>query len=290
MSTPLRVLIVAASDDRARPILDELRRGGYEPESLRVDLRSAFRTALAREKWDVVVSEYDAPRFDGLSALALVQQSTQRIPFILVSEPLGHESVVAMMKAGATDCVPRQNLRRLIPVVSRELRERARIRSARQQEAGLQPKVERVRRALGAASAGTWDWDVERDKLSFSQDIEGVLGFEPPTTRRDFLGLIEESDRPRVEQIVDEALTTGNPYEISYRINNADGEMRWIRTAGRVCRSERGERVHAAMLGRGFTGTMPDLAPRRATRREWATGAVVPLFAIIVTIVAWVAS
>ena len=214
MGTSLRVLIVAASDDRARPILDELRRGGYEPQSLRVDLRSAFRAALAREKWDVVVSEYDAPRLDGLSALALVQQSTQRIPFILVSEPLGHESVVAIMKAGATDCVPRQSLRRLIPVVSRELRERARTRSTRHHEAGLQPKIERVRRALSAASAGTWDWDVQRDKLSFSEDIEGILGCEPPTFRRDFLALVEESDRRRVEEIVDAALTTGNAFEI----------------------------------------------------------------------------
>lgn len=45
---------------------------------------------------------------------------------------------------------------------------------------------------------------------------------------------------------------------------------------------ERGERVHAAMLSRGFTGTMPDLRPERATRRQWLTaGAVVGVGAII---------
>ncbi|HUG84439.1 MAG TPA: cobalt ECF transporter T component CbiQ [Euzebya sp.] len=32
---------------------------------------------------------------------------------------------------------------------------------------------------------------------------------------------------------------------------------------------ERGERVHAAMLARGFDGTMPVLDDRRATTREW---------------------
>lgn len=35
---------------------------------------------------------------------------------------------------------------------------------------------------------------------------------------------------------------------------------------------ERGERIHQAMLSRGFTGTMPDLHPDDATAREWAAG------------------
>jgi cobalt/nickel transport system permease protein len=34
--------------------------------------------------------------------------------------------------------------------------------------------------------------------------------------------------------------------------------------------SERGERVHHAMLARGFTGVMPELEMRRATNAEWA--------------------
>ena len=32
---------------------------------------------------------------------------------------------------------------------------------------------------------------------------------------------------------------------------------------------ERGERVHQAMLARGFTGTMPDLDDRHATAGDW---------------------
>ena len=40
---------------------------------------------------------------------------------------------------------------------------------------------------------------------------------------------------------------------------------------------ERGERVHAAMLARGYTGAMPELDDRRATRSEWTVGAAMPL-------------
>lgn len=45
---------------------------------------------------------------------------------------------------------------------------------------------------------------------------------------------------------------------------------------------ERGERVHEAMLSRGFSGTMPNLGHRRATTEEWwLVGLIVGLFAAI---------
>lgn len=42
---------------------------------------------------------------------------------------------------------------------------------------------------------------------------------------------------------------------------------------------ERGERVHAAMLSRGYTGAMPELGVRHATPREWVVAAAWPLVA-----------
>lgn len=52
---------------------------------------------------------------------------------------------------------------------------------------------------------------------------------------------------------------------------------------------ERSERVHAAMLARGYTGTMPDIDERRATTREWLAGALAPTVAWLGAITALVA-
>lgn len=49
---------------------------------------------------------------------------------------------------------------------------------------------------------------------------------------------------------------------------------------------ERGERVHAAMVSRGFTGTMPSLDDRRASAAEWLVAASVPLVAAVTATVA----
>jgi cobalt/nickel transport system permease protein len=53
---------------------------------------------------------------------------------------------------------------------------------------------------------------------------------------------------------------------------------------------ERGERVHAAMLSRGYTGEMPDLHQRRATAREWVVAGVMPAAAWVVAAIAVVAA
>lgn len=50
---------------------------------------------------------------------------------------------------------------------------------------------------------------------------------------------------------------------------------------------ERGERVHQAMLARGFTGVMPKTGGSQPTAADWAAGVSIPLAAWMITAVAW---
>ncbi|MDX1595050.1 MAG: cobalt ECF transporter T component CbiQ [Gammaproteobacteria bacterium] len=49
---------------------------------------------------------------------------------------------------------------------------------------------------------------------------------------------------------------------------------------------ERGERVHAAMLARGWDGTMPDLVADRASAADWARAALLPALALTLAVTA----
>lgn len=53
---------------------------------------------------------------------------------------------------------------------------------------------------------------------------------------------------------------------------------------------ERGERVHLAMLSRGYSGRMPELSSHVTTGRDWATGLMLPAVAAAIAICAWLAS
>ncbi|RFU82779.1 cobalt ECF transporter T component CbiQ [Streptomyces triticagri] len=50
---------------------------------------------------------------------------------------------------------------------------------------------------------------------------------------------------------------------------------------------ERGERVHLAMVSRGYTGSMPVIDEVTASRAQWAYAAALPLLALVVCLVGW---
>ncbi|MGW1813993.1 cobalt ECF transporter T component CbiQ [Streptomyces sp. NPDC002125] len=72
----------------------------------------------------------------------------------------------------------------------------------------------------------------------------------------------------------------------------ARGVRHWgvlAKTAGALfIRSyERGERVHLAMVSRGYDGTMPVIDEVTATRTQWAHAAALPVLALVVCLLGW---
>jgi signal transduction histidine kinase len=131
--TDLHVLIIDDSGDDAELLLRELRRGGYEPESLRVDTAGDFARVLERP-WDVILSDYSMPQFSLFAALDIVRDRGIDLPFIIVSGTIGEETAVRAMKAGAHDFVMKDRLARLVPAIEREMREAVMRRERRQAE------------------------------------------------------------------------------------------------------------------------------------------------------------
>jgi diguanylate cyclase (GGDEF)-like protein len=78
---------------------------------------------LQNDIYDVVLSDYRLPSFNGLQAFNFLKQSGQDIPFILITGSLGEESAVECIKAGMTDYVLKDRLFRLPSVLQRALQE-----------------------------------------------------------------------------------------------------------------------------------------------------------------------
>ena len=105
MPKALRILFVEDSENDAELLLRELRKGGFAPEHSRVDTEEAMRAALASASWDIIISDYSMPHFDGISALNVMKHHGKDIPFIIVSANIGEEIAVMAMKAGAHDYI-----------------------------------------------------------------------------------------------------------------------------------------------------------------------------------------
>jgi signal transduction histidine kinase len=145
MNPSLKVLIVEDSEDDMLLMLRQLRLGGYDVESDRVETSATLQAALEKKHWDLILSDYTMPEFSALDALGVLQSLNLDLPFIIVSGTIGEETAVAAMKAGANDYLIKGNLARLVPAVERELREVEVRQQQHRAEQALQDSEERYR-------------------------------------------------------------------------------------------------------------------------------------------------
>ncbi len=142
---PLRALIIEDSEVDALLLQEQLKEGGYDPQSRRVDTGADLRDALGQQPWDIIFSDHNMPHFSSTEALAIVRGTGTDVPFLIVSGSIGEEAAVAAMKAGAQDYLMKGNLTRLVAAVDRELKEAAGRRARRAAERALVAQEEEFR-------------------------------------------------------------------------------------------------------------------------------------------------
>src|SRR5688572_5144328 len=130
MGKHLRALLAEDVERDALLLVKELERGGFDVSFERVETAEGLASALDRQAWDIVVSDYTMPRFNAPQALALVKERRLDLPFIIVSGTVDEETAVGAIRAGAHDFMAKGRLARLVPAIERELQE-AQLRTER---------------------------------------------------------------------------------------------------------------------------------------------------------------
>ena len=143
MTTVLRVLHLETNPqdtDRIKALLTD---GGLSCAIRRVETRRTFVSALNDGQVDLILAEFSMPEFHNGGALDVAQRSAPEVPFIFVSGALTETLCIEQVQRGATDCIPKEGLGRLVPSVRRVVRERqARVARRQAEEALLQSEMQ----------------------------------------------------------------------------------------------------------------------------------------------------
>jgi hypothetical protein len=177
MDAPLRMIVLSPLDAEADRIAQELQRAGYVVDAERVETGLALRSALARGRCDVIVSEWSLRHFSAPAAIEMVNQLGLDVPVIIVTGTFGEEMAIGAFRAGARDFLLREQIDRLPTVVEREIRLQ-RARTAARDGRSLN------RVMLAAAPDGIIEIDRSGEILEFNPAAEKIFAY----SREELLG------------------------------------------------------------------------------------------------------
>src|SRR5207247_4786490 len=121
-----------------------------------------FVAALDRGGFDVIVSDFRLPAYDGLQALQEASTRRPEVPFVFFTGNLGEARAIQALKSGATDYVLKDGaVERLAPAIQRAVREAAERRARAQAEDALKQSEEGFRQLFNCNPHPTWVFDVE---------------------------------------------------------------------------------------------------------------------------------
>lgn len=122
---------------------------------------------------------------------------------------------------------------------------------------------------------GSWEWDIDEDRLHWSEQLCRVYGIEPEPrslTFEDFLERVHPDDRDEVVATVRAAFERGGSFETEHRAVHPDGSVHIIFGRGHLLFDADGRPIRMLGSGQDVTRDRQALAQRAAEERRRAAG------------------
>lgn len=207
---------------------------------------------------DVILLDLTLPDSIGLDSLDALIRTAPRLPIVVLTNTNDEELAVEAVRHGAQDYLIKRSLnhdnlvRSLRYAIERKqtaealreaneiLEQRVRERTIeletanqllKQEIAQRQAMQERLQLAQQAGRIGTFEWHIQSNAVTWTAELEALYGLAPDSFdgRYDaWMQALHPDDRPRVEQELQQAITSRQGLDTEFRIVYPTGETRWI--------------------------------------------------------------
>jgi PAS domain S-box-containing protein len=251
MKQVLKVLIVEDDPQDAELMVITLAAEDFGLDWQRVEDEKAYLAAL-EQPLDLILSDWNLPKFSGPRALDLLLASRMDIPFVIVSGFFGAEAVVEALRKGADDYIHKDQMARLGQAVRRVMAEKQSRRDLLQSE-------QRFR--LLAENALDLIFRYEIAPLHgfsyISPAVREMSGYAPEEFYADpqlIFQLAHPDERERLQAMARGELTVGE--NLLVRWHHRDGHILWTEIRNHAIRDSSG-----ALLA--FEGIARDITSRK---------------------------
>jgi PAS domain S-box-containing protein len=133
----------------------------------------------------------------------------------------------------------------------------------RDEEQLLQQEAQ-LAEAQRLARLGSWELDIRTQRVTWSQELHAVLGYEPGEVTPSFkayMTLLSEKEKRRVYGLLEKALATGERFEFQHSLTRRDGAELSVFVQGLVTRDAQGEPLRVL-------GVCQDLTERKKAEQD----------------------
>lgn len=261
----LRILFVEDLPSDTELAERTLSKHGIEFHSIRVETSEEFSKQLVEFSPDIVISDYNLPMFDGMQALKILIDFDDTIPFIIFTGSLNEETAVKCMKAGATDYVLKDRIRRLPFSLRDAISKKHALMAKEKAESSLRESEGRLKLALEVSEHGFWDWDMDSDEVYFSPGWYSMFGYGPdelPGTLDSWKSLLHPDDRDRVVSRLLGQLKKLEIFQMDFRMQSRSGRWVWVTGRGKPFDVDDKGVPHRAI------GTFIDITSRKLAEQQ----------------------
>ncbi len=111
---------------------------------------------------------------------------------------------------------------------------------------------------------GSWEWDVERNEVTWSDEMYRIYGLEPQSvkiTYEGFLARVFPADEPRLHSIIESSFETHQPFSFEHRVIQPHGTIRYLHSHGIVLQDGAGQTLR-------MLGTSQDVTEQKRSQEE----------------------
>lgn len=222
----------------------------------RVDDKNSYIRMIENFNPDIILSDYNMPVFDGLSALRIANEMCPLTPFIVVTGSINEDTAVECMKAGATDYVLKDSLKRLGSAVIGAIKQRNLKKQRIEDEESLIRERKLLRTLIDNLPVTIYVKDAECRKIIANKADLEVIGV---VSEKDIIGKtdletfgrdIGERGYLDDKRVIESGIPVLNREEDFY---DADGNQKWLLTSKIPITDEKGQPMGLVGIGRDIT-------------------------------------
>jgi PAS domain S-box-containing protein len=143
-------------------------------------------------------------------------------------------------------------------------------------EEELRRRATQLAEAQALAHLGSWEWDIEANTLTGSEELYRIYGFAPNTTLSpgSIMQRVHPDDAEKVRAAIDAAVKEGKTFALEHRIVRGPNDIRVFHVEGRVVLDATGKPIRIIGAGQDITErTEAEATARRLMEEQSARAA-----------------